>query len=226
MVKLKLVNVSKKIRKEQVLRGITFETGDKELFVVTGPPGAGKTTLCRAITESTENLTHSVSYTTRQPRPGEVDGRDYYFVSEERFLQMVAAGDFAEHARVHANLYGTSRRVLDEMVADGIDVILDIDTQGARQIRSSYPTAVFIFIMPPSLAILEERLRNRKSDREEDIRNRMKRAVDEIREYSLYDYIIVNRDFDRALSELRAIIGAEHCRSKLVARAWIEEMIQ
>lgn len=195
------------------------------LLVVSAPSGAGKTTLCKAVTESTENLTHSVSYTTRQPRPGELDGRDYYFVTEERFRAMVAADDFAEHARVHSNLYGTSKRVLNDMVSEGVDVILDIDTQGARQIRSAYPAAVFVFVMPPSLAILEERLRNRKSDREEDIRNRMKRAIEEIREYSLYDYIIVNRDFDRALSDLKAIIGAERCRISLVPRGWIDEML-
>ncbi|MDH4163441.1 MAG: guanylate kinase [Nitrospirota bacterium] len=196
------------------------------LFVVSAPSGAGKTTLCKAITESMENLTHSISYTTRKPRPGELDSRDYYFIDEDRFRTMVAAGDFAEHAQVHGNRYGTSKRVLDDMVHDGIDVILDIDTQGARQIRAAYEGAVFIFIMPPSLAILEERLRNRKSDREEDIRNRLRRAIDEIREYELYDYIVVNRDFDRALSELRSIIAAERCRTKLLKSGWIEDMLK
>ncbi len=196
------------------------------LFVVSAPSGAGKTSLCRAITETTENLTHSISYTTRQPRPGELDGRDYYFVTEERFLEMVAAGDFAEHARVHSNLYGTSKHVLQDMVKEGIDVILDIDTQGARQIRDSVPQAVFIFIMPPSLAILEERLRNRKSDREEDIRKRMQRAIEEIRDYAAYGYIVVNRDFDRALLDLKAIVGAERCRIERTQRAWIDAMVQ
>jgi guanylate kinase len=195
------------------------------LFVVSAPSGAGKTTLCRALTDSIENLRHSISYTTRKPRPGETDGRDYYFVTEERFRNMVQAGDFAEWAQVHSNLYGTSRRVLDEMRTDGTDVILDIDTQGAEQIKQKCQDAVFIFIMPPSLEILEERLRNRKSDNEDEIKKRMRRARDEIRDYTMYDYIIVNRDFERALTELRSIVLAERCRTRLVEDAWIQGML-
>lgn len=196
------------------------------MFVVSAPSGAGKTTLCRAVAESLENLTHSISYATRKPRPGEIDGRDYHFVSRERFEDMVRAGDFAEWAEVHSNLYGTSRRVLDDMIAKGIDVILDIDTQGAKQIKSKYDAAVFIFIMPPSLDILEERLRNRKSDREDEIRKRMRRARDEIKDFAMYDYIIVNRDFDRALAELRCVVLAERCRTPLINEAWIEDMLK
>ncbi len=194
------------------------------LFVVSAPSGAGKTTLCRALTDSIENLRHSISYTTRKPRPGETDGRDYYFVTEERFRNMMQAGDFAEWAQVHSNLYGTSRRVLTEMRTDGTDVILDIDTQGAEQIKQKCQDAVFIFIMPPSLEILEERLRNRKSDNEDEIKKRMRRARDEIRDYTMYDYIIVNRDFERALTELRSIVLAERCRTKLIEDAWIQGM--
>jgi guanylate kinase len=194
------------------------------LFVVSAPSGAGKTTLCKALTDSLENLTHSISYTTRKPRPGEIDGRDYYFATEERFRNMVRAGDFAEWAQVHSNLYGTSRRVLDDMRTERIDVILDIDTQGAKQIKEKYHEAVFIFIMPPSLEILEERLRNRKSDNEEEIKKRMRRARDEIKDYTMYDYIIVNRDFERALAELRSIVIAERCRTRLVDHAWIQGM--
>lgn len=194
------------------------------LFVVSAPSGAGKTSLCRGITNSLEQLTHSISYATRKPRPGEIDGRDYYFVSQERFQNMIAAGDFAEWAEVHGNLYGTSRRVLDEMIAKGIDVILDIDTQGAAQIKSKYETAVFIFIMPPSLEILEERLRNRRSDDEPEIKKRLRRAREEIRDYTMYDYIIVNRDFDRALTELRSIVVAERSRTRLVNDSWISGM--
>ncbi len=196
------------------------------LFVVSAPSGAGKTTLCKAITDSLESITHSISYTTRQPRPGEVDGRDYYFVSQKRFQEMIDAGDFAEYAKVHSNSYGTSKRVLHDMVREGIDVILDIDTQGARQIKSSEGRAVFIFIMPPSLDILEERLRNRKSDQEEEIRKRMRRAADEIRDYTMYDYVVVNRDFERALTELRSVIVAERCRRELIAGTWINDMLK
>lgn len=195
------------------------------LFVVSAPSGAGKTTLCRALTDSIEDLRHSISYTTRKPRPGETDGRDYYFVTEERFRDMVQAGDFAEWAQVHSNLYGTSRRVLNEMRMDGTDVILDIDTQGAGQIKEKCQEAVFIFIMPPSLEILEERLRNRKSDNEDEIKKRMRRARDEIRDYTMYGYIIVNRDYERALAELRSIVLAERCRTRLVENAWIQGML-
>ncbi len=194
------------------------------LFVVSAPSGAGKTTLCKALTSSLEHLTHSISYTTRKPRPGEIDGREYYFVTEERFRTMVRAGDFAEWAQVHSNLYGTSRRVLDDMRKEGSDVILDIDTQGAMQIKGKYREAVFIFIMPPSLEILEERLRNRKSDHEEEIKRRMLRARGEIKDYTMYDYIIVNRDFERALAELHAVVIAERCRTRLVDDAWIQGM--
>jgi guanylate kinase len=192
------------------------------VFVVSAPSGAGKTTLCEAITRSLENLKHSISYTTRGPRPGENDGRDYFFVTEEKFRSMVQAGEFAEWAEVHSHLYGTSRQALDHMVSNGIDVILDIDTQGAKQIRKTYEKAMFLFILPPSLAVLEERLRNRRSDDGEEIRKRMRRAHEEIREYAMYDYIIINRDFDRALDELRSIIVAERCRTRMVDPQWIE----
>lgn len=196
------------------------------LFVVSAPSGAGKTSLCSALTDELENLRHSISYTTRQPRPGEIDGRDYHFVAVDRFRQMIEAGDFAEWAEVHGNFYGTSRRVLDGMRAEGIDVILDIDTQGAKQIREKYDgQAVFIFIMPPSLEILEERLRNRKSDHVNEIKKRMQRARDEMRDYTLYDYVIVNRDFGRALVEIRSVITAEHCRMRLVDPAWIQGLL-
>ena len=195
------------------------------LFVVSAPSGAGKTTLCRAVMDSLEQVRHSISYTTRKPRPGELDGRDYYFIAENRFREMVEAGDFAEWAEVHSNFYGTSRRVLDGMRGEGIDVILDIETQGAKQIRKKYGQAVFIFVMPPSLGVLEERLRNRRSDHEDEIRKRMTRARDEIRDYVLYDYVIVNRDFDRALFELRAVITAERSRTRLVDQAWIKELL-
>ncbi len=195
------------------------------LFVVSAPSGAGKTSLCRAVTGAVENLTHSVSYTTRKPRPGEIDGRDYFFVSQERFQEMLKAGDFAEWAEVHSHLYGTSRRVLDDMVSKGLDIILDIDTQGAKQIKKKCDSAVFIFILPPSIDILEERLRNRKSDREDEIRRRMARSREEIKDYRMYDYLIVNRDFDRALAELHAIVIAERCRTRLADTEWIEGMI-
>jgi guanylate kinase len=194
------------------------------LLVVSAPSGAGKTSLCRAITDSLENLTHSISYATRKPRPGEIDGRDYHFVSPERFQDMIRDGDFAEWAEVHSNLYGTSRRVLDDMVGKGIDVILDIDTQGAKQIKQKYKDAIYVFIMPPSFDVLEERLRNRNSDKEDEIKKRMRRAHEEIKDYTMYDYLVVNHDFDRALTELRSIVTAERCRTRLADSTWIEAM--
>jgi len=192
--------------------------------VVSAPSGAGKTSLCRAVAESLENLTHSVSFATRKPRVGEIDGRDYHFVTVERFQEMVKSGDFAEWAEVHSNLYGTSRRALDDMITKGIDVILDIDTQGAKQIKQKYAAAVYVFIMPPSFDILEERLRKRKSDQDEEIKKRMRRAREEIKDYTMYDYLIVNHDFDRALTELRSIITAERCRTSLMNRESIKRM--
>ncbi|MFA5072518.1 MAG: guanylate kinase [Nitrospirota bacterium] len=194
------------------------------LFVISAPSGAGKTTLCRAVTESLENITHSISYTTREPRVGEIDGRDYYFVTEERFQEMITAGDFAEFAQVHSHWYGTSRRVLQDLISKNIDVILDIDTQGAQQIKQKYASAVYVFIMPPSLGVLEERLRNRKSNREDDIQRRMSHAREEIKDYLLYDYVVINRDFDRALTELRSIITTERCRTNILDNAWIDTM--
>ncbi|HTF99455.1 MAG TPA: guanylate kinase [Nitrospirota bacterium] len=197
------------------------------LFVVSAPSGAGKTTLCRAVSsESMDNVTHSISYTTRKPRPGEIDGRDYHFVSPGRFQEMIKAGDFAEWAEVHTNLYGTSRRVLDDLLSKRLDVILDIDTQGAKQIKQKFESAVYIFIMPPSIEILEERLRNRKSDNEEEIRKRMMRAREEIRDFGMYDYIIVNREFDRALTELRSIMTSEHCRTRFADEHQIRRMTE
>jgi guanylate kinase len=196
------------------------------LFVVSAPSGAGKTSLCRAVTEKVGNLRHSTSYTTRKPRPGEIDGRDYYFVTVERFRSMIDGGEFAEWAEVHSNFYGTSKRILEEMRAEGIDVILDIDTQGAKQIKNTYNgEIIFMFIMPPTLEILEERLRNRKSDHENEIKKRMQRARDEMRDYPLYNYVIVNRDFDRALLEMQSIITAERCRTRLIDPDWISGIL-
>lgn len=195
-----------------------------QIFVVSAPSGAGKTSLCRAVTDALDNLTHSVSTTTRKPRNGEIDGRDYFFVTKDRFGSMVEAGDFVEWAEVHGNLYGTSRRMLEDLVGRGIDVILDIDTQGAKQIKEKFGSAVFIFIMPPSLEILEERLRNRRSDRDDEINRRMARARDEIRDFRWYDFIVVNRDFDKALQDLRSIIMAARCRTELIDPDWIKGM--
>ena len=191
------------------------------IFIVSAPSGAGKTTLCRKLTEVVPRIVHSISCTTRQAREGEVDGRDYFFVDEERFMRMVADGEFLEWAEVHGNLYGTSRVKLFEMIEGGIDVILDIDTQGAAQIRRKGIDATFIFVLPPSPEILKKRLISRKTDSEEVILRRLKKAREEIGDYRLYDYVIVNDNLDVALNELGAVVLSRRLHISRVDHEWI-----
>jgi guanylate kinase len=187
------------------------------LIVVSAPSGAGKTSLCREIRKVVGNLAYSVSHTTRPPRPGEVDGHDFYFVSQDTFQQMTERGEFAEWARVHGNLYGTSARGLDEALERGEDILLDIDTQGARQLRARYPQGLYLFVVAPSMKELELRLRERKSDAPQEIARRLTRAVEEIAAWREYDYLIVNRYLDDAVRQLACIIEAERWRtSRLV----------
>ncbi len=193
------------------------------IFIVSAPSGAGKTTLCKKLTETTEGIKHSVSYTTREPRKGEKDGRDYFFVSEKEFMEMVRRGEFLEWAEVHGNLYGTSKRYIQEIINTGTDVILDIDTQGARQIRDSAIEATFIFILPPSLKALEERLRKRGTDPEETIRRRLQQARKEISDYKMYDYVIFNIRVDEAVEQLRSIVIAKRLSIKRIDHKTIEK---
>ncbi len=187
------------------------------LIVVSAPSGAGKTSLCREIRKIVANLGYSVSQTTRPPRPGEVDGHDFHFVPERVFRQMVERGEFAEWARVHGNLYGTAARPLEEALDRGEDILLDIDTQGARQLRTRYPQGLYVFVVAPSMKELELRLRERQSDAPQEIARRLARAVDEIAAWREYDYLIVNRHLDEAVRQLQCIIEAERCRtSRLV----------
>jgi guanylate kinase len=182
------------------------------LFVVSAPSGAGKTTLCREIRLRLPDLAYSVSVTTRPPRPGEIDGADFRFVGAPEFRAMLARGEFAEWATVHGNLYGTRARALEDALATGRDVLLDIDTQGAGQLRARYPDAVLIFILAPSVKELEQRLRERRSDMDADIERRLVRAREEIALWRQYDYLIVNRDVKEAMEQLESIILAERCR--------------
>ncbi len=182
------------------------------LFVVSAPSGAGKTTLCREIRLRLPDLAYSVSVTTRPPRPGEIDGADFRFVGSPEFRAMLARGEFAEWATVHGNLYGTRARALEDALATGRDVLLDIDTQGAAQLRARYPDAVLIFILAPSVKELEQRLRERRSDMDADIERRLVRAREEIALWRQYDYLIVNRDVKEAMEQLESIILAERCR--------------
>jgi len=192
------------------------------IFVVSAPSGAGKTTLCKQIISILDNIKPSVSFTTRSPRVGEVPDEDYCFVSEAEFRTMIDRGDFVEWALVHGNLYGTSRRQLEELISAGYDVLLDIDTQGARQIRKFFNNGVFIFILPPSMTELKRRLEGRMSNSVDDMNRRLKRAVDEIKEYYIYDYVIVNDILENSLKKLEAIIIAERLRSSKIDPQWIE----
>jgi guanylate kinase len=192
------------------------------LFIISAPSGAGKTTLCKEVIDIFRNLRHSVSYTTRQPRPGEVHGRDYFFVSSDEFRRMVEAGEFAEWAEVHGNLYGTAIKTLEEYRSNGIDVILDIDCQGARQLKERYHGGVFIFILPPSFMELRRRLDNRNSDSVAVIERRIECAAAEIKESRWYDFIIVNDVFSKAVEELKSVLIAERCRTGRVLEAVAE----
>jgi guanylate kinase len=193
------------------------------LFIVSAPSGAGKTTLCKRLAKATQDIVHSISYTTRTARPAEVHGKDYYFVDDEQFLEMVKRGEFLEWAEVHGNLYGTLKRQILEFLQKGIDVVLDIDIQGAAHIRSQDMEATFIFVLPPSLDVLRQRLKLRKTDSEEDIDRRLRNARKEIADYRQYDYVIVNDRLDVALNELRSIVRSMRIQSGRIDHNWITE---
>ena len=178
------------------------------LFVVVAPSGAGKTSLVASLLEHERNIRLSISYTTRAPRPGERDGREYHFVDKPRFEGMIAAGDFLEHANVYGNYYGTSRAWIQDELAGDHDVLLEIDWQGARQVRGLFPAMVGIFILPPSLAELRRRLQGRGKDSAETIERRMASAREEISHVLEFEYIIVNDRFEDALSELACVVRA------------------
>lgn len=180
-----------------------------QLYILSAPSGAGKTSLVKAACERLDDLVVSVSHTTRPRRPKDIDGVDYHFVEEDEFLAMTGRGEFLEHARVYENLYGTSQKLVEQTLALGTDVILEIDWQGADQVRRLMPDACGVFIVPPSREILEQRLRGRASDSEEVIDRRMREAVEDMRHFSNYDYLIINEEFDQALDELCAIVLAK-----------------
>lgn len=189
------------------------------LVVVSAPSGAGKTTLCHEVRSLVPGLYYSVSYTTRAPRPGEVHGTDFFFVTEAQFAATRGRDEFAEWAEVHGHLYGTPAKALEGALERGLDVLLDIDTHGARQLRQRYPEATSVFIMAPSMAELEARLHERNSDSPGEIGRRLSRARDEIAAWRQYDYLIINRDVKEAVDQLATIIQAERCRtSRLTLR--------
>ena len=180
-----------------------------KLFVVTAPSGAGKTSLIEALTRDDPSLKLSISYTTRAPRPGEKDGVDYHFVDEPTFLAMRERGEFLESAEVHGNYYGTAKQVILDAVKRGDDLILEIDWQGAQQVRRIYPACVGIFILPPSVEELERRMRSRGQDAEAVIRRRLDNAREELAHAGEFNYAIINKDFQTAQRELKEIIQKE-----------------
>lgn len=183
------------------------------LIVISGPSGAGKSTVVFKAIENREDICFSTSVTTRKPRPGEVDGREYFFVDLDRFKEMVEKDELLEHAVYVANSYGTPRAYVERQMAAGLNVLLDIEVQGARQVHEKMPEAVMIFIVPPSMAELRRRLEARGTDTERAIEARLIRAGQEYAEADFYDYIIVNDDAETAARELSAIITAERCRA-------------
>ena len=177
------------------------------LFVISAPSGAGKTSLVKALLERNPSLTVSVSHTTRPPRPHETQGREYWFVTPPQFQEHLARGEFLEHARVFDNFYGTGRATVEALLAAGRNVILEIDWQGARQVRQSAPGCTTIFILPPSRAALEQRLRNRQTDADAVIARRLQEAVGDMSHYSEFGYVVVNDDFESACRQLESILA-------------------
>jgi len=195
-----------------------------KLFVIAAPSGAGKTSLVRALMQLRPTLRFSISYTTRQQRPNERHSHDYFFVDKSEFERMVAAGEFLEHARVFDNYYGTSRQQVEHLLNEGQDVLLEIDWQGARQIRQALPECRSIFVLPPSRAALEQRLRGRGTDSDEVIARRLRDSLADLSHWSEFDYIVVNDDFERATEDLQAIVSGqgEHLRRD---RAQLRELL-
>jgi len=184
------------------------------MLIVSSPSGAGKTTLCSRLRNEFPKMRFSVSHTTRRPRPTEVDGREYHFVTAEAFEQMIRAGAFVEWAEVHGSRYGTSHKEIEVARSTSQGIIFDIDFQGARQVRASYPETVAVFVLPPSLEELERRLRGRGTEDEATTRRRLSNAKREIGFYGLFDYIIVNDDIEQAYGRLRSVVYAEGCRRR------------
>ena len=186
---------------------------ESNMIIVAAPSGGGKTSLIKKVISAVSDVEVSISHTTRSQRSGERDGKDYFFVSEETFLDMVAQNEFIEHAHVFGHYYGTSMQQVKHRLEEKVDILLDIDWQGAEQIKARFPNAISIFIVPPSLEELEKRLVQRGRDCSKTIDYRMHKAKDELRHYAHFDYIIVNEDFDTAASELRTIILSQRLRT-------------
>lgn len=193
------------------------------LFIVSAPSGAGKTTLCQKIIKKHPHIKFSVSYTTRKPRKGEINDIDYTFIDREEFNRMVSEGKFLEWAEVHGEFYGTSQERIKSLIDKGFDVILDIDTQGALQLKEKGQKGVFIFILPPSMEALKQRLTQRMTDSQEQIMRRLKRAIEEIKTYNLYDYVIINNILEDSIKEFEAIVISNRLKTENINPLWIQE---
>ena len=193
------------------------------LYIISAPSGAGKTTLCRQIVASVSGLWHSVSFTTRKPRLGEEHGREYFFTEEKVFHDMVARNEFLEYAHVYSNWYGTPIKPLMEKIEQGIDVLLEIDVQGALQIKKKFGDAVYIFILPPSMDILRARLQGRGSDSQEEIARRLQKVKEEVWCFREYYYIVRNDDLTKSLRDLQSIFVAERLKTKRMDMHWLEQ---
>ena len=205
-----------------------MDRADARLYVIAAPSGAGKTTLVQALTRRHPELRFSISYTTRRKRPNEADGVDYLFVDEEQFARLREQGELLESATVFDNLYATSRRQVEEHLANGNPVILEIDWQGAAQVRESMPESVSVFVLPPSLAELERRLRDRRTDSDAVIKRRLRDAVSDIRHWHEFDYVVINDNLDQALADLEAILtgdGAALASSNAAVRETVARIL-
>lgn len=192
------------------------------LFIISAPSGTGKTTLCKQLATNLPGLWHSISYTTRKPRPGEEHGREYYFIGEQPFRDMIERNEFVEWAHVYGHLYGTPRKSLDEKIEQGFDVLLEIDVQGAMQVKKRFEDSVSIFILPPSMAALRARLQTRASDTAEEIQRRLNKVKEEVWSYREYAYIVRNEDLDRSLRDLESIFWSERLKTKRLNMSWLE----
>lgn len=201
-----------RVKELETTGAISQTTPRGTLFVVSSPSGGGKGTIIRHVLDVVDNLSYSVSYTTRAPRPGEVDGREYFFINRETFDEMVAAGEFLESACVHGNFYGTSKSQIIEETLSGADIILEVDVQGAASVRKLLMDSVSIFILPPSYEVLKRRLIARGTDSPEELEVRLRNAPEELKQYSAFDYVIINDEIDRAVGQLASIIDAERAR--------------
>lgn len=205
--------MSSKVKELQTAIQVNKATGCRgTLFVVSSPSGGGKGTIIREVLDVVPNLSYSVSFTTRAPRPNETNGVEYFFISREVFQEMVASGEFLEWACVHGNYYGTAKQQVAEETAAGIDIVLEVDVQGAASVRQLLLDSVSIFILPPSYEVLKERLITRGTDSAEELEVRLHNAPEELRQYSAFDYVIFNDEVDRASAQLASIIYAERAR--------------